>query len=88
VQENGVTFRVNPDGTRVRLGENDVRIVEENGVRYRVDPRGTRVRIDDQGLDVDVDLPDVDLGINEKGNPDLDVKGDVDVDATTENRNR
>ena len=76
VDENGVIFRIDPDGTRVQLGPNDSRIVVENGVRYRVDPSGTRVRIDDQGLDVDVDLPDVDVGINEKGNPDIDVRPD------------
>ena len=77
VEEDGAVFRIDPDGTRVRLGPNDSRIVVENGVRYRVDSSGTRVRIDDQGLDVDVDLPDVDVGINEKGNPDVDVRPDV-----------
>ena len=91
VQENGTTYRVDPDGTRTALGDNDYRIVTENGVRYRVGPSGSRVRIDEQGLsvdapDVDVDLPDVDVGINEKGNPDVDVKGG-DVDVTT-NDNR
>jgi len=80
VEENGVTWRVDADGTRVRLGEADSRILVENGVRYRVDPGGTRVRIDDRGIDIDVpdltpDLgPDVDVGINRKGNPDVDVK--------------
>ena len=80
VQEDGVTWRIDADGTRVRLGDNDSRIVVENGVRYRVDPGGTRVRINDQGIDIDVpdltpDLgPDVDIGINKKGNPDIDVK--------------
>ena len=77
VDENGVIFRIDPDGTRVQLGPNDSRIVVDNGVRYRVDPSGTRVRIDDQGLDVDVDLPDVDVGINEKGHPDVDVHPSV-----------
>ena len=81
VEENGATWRIDADGTRVRLGETDSRIVVENGVRYRVDPGGTRVRIDERGLDIDVpdltpdvDLPDVDVGINKKGNPDVDVK--------------
>jgi hypothetical protein len=79
VEENGVTYRVDADGARVRLGDTDSRIVVENGVRYRVDPGGSRVRIDAQGLDIDVDtpdvdLPDVDVGINKKGNPDIDVK--------------
>lgn len=76
VEENGVTYRVDADGTRVRLGENDSRIVVENGVRYRVDPGGARVKIDDKGIDLtpDIDVPDVDVGINKKGNPDIDVK--------------
>jgi uncharacterized membrane protein len=80
VEEDGATWRIDADGTRVRLGDSDSRIVVENGVRYRVDPGGTRVRIDDRGLDIDVpdltpDLgPDVDVGINKKGNPDVDVK--------------
>ena len=80
VEENGVTYRVDADGTRVRLGENESRIVVENGTRYRVDPDGTRVRIDPRGARIDVDLPDVDVGINEKGNPDVDV-GDRDPDG-------
>ena len=87
VEENGVTYRVDADGTRVALGPNESRIVVENKVRYRVDPDGTRVRIDDRGgaIDLpDVDLPDVtpdvDIGVNEKGNPDIDVKGDKDGD--------
>ena len=71
VEEDGTVWRIDADGTRVRLGPNDSRIVIENGVRYRVDPGGTRVRIDDRG--VSIDLPDVDVGINEKGNPDVDV---------------
>ena len=73
VEENGVVYRIDPGGTRVTLGPNDSRIVVENGVRYRVEPSGTRIRIDPQGVDLDVDLPDVDVGINEKGNPDVDV---------------
>ena len=77
VEEKGVTYRIDPDGTRVTLGENDSRIVVEDGVRYRVDSGGTRVKIDDRGLDIDlpnVNLPDVDVGVNDKGNPDIDVK--------------
>jgi len=80
VEENGVTYRVEADGTRVRLGANESRIVVENDVRYRVDPDGSRVRISDEGVAIDVDLPDVDIGINEKGNPDVDV-GDRDPDG-------
>jgi hypothetical protein len=80
VEENGSTWRIDSDGTRVRLGDSDSKIVVEKGVRYRVDPGGARVRIDDKGLDIDIpdltpDLgPDVDVGINKKGNPDIDVK--------------
>lgn len=69
VEENGVTYRIDPDRTRVRLGENDARIVVENGVRYRVDPGGARVRIDERGLVVDVDRPDVDVDL-----PDVDAE--------------
>jgi uncharacterized membrane protein len=76
VEENGVTWRVDADGTRVRL--DDVRIVTESGVRYRVRNDGTRVRIDERGLDVDLDGPDipgvdVDVGTNRDGNLDVDV---------------
>lgn len=85
VDDNGVTYRVDADGTRIRLGDTDSRIVVENGVRYRVDPGGARVRINTEGAAIDVDgpdidLPDVDVGINEKGNPDIDV-GDKDPDG-------
>ena len=80
VEENGVTYRVDADGTRVRLGPTESRIVVENDVRYRVDPDGSRVRINDEGVAIDIDLPDVDVGINEKGNPDVDV-GDRDPDG-------
>ena len=87
VEENGVTYRVNADGTRVALGPSDSKIVVENKVRYRVDPDGTRVKIDDRGVAIDlphVDLPDVtpdvDVGVNEKGHPDVDVKGHKDGD--------
>ena len=85
VEENGKTYRIDADGTRVELTDGS-RIVTENGVRCRVDPGGTRVRIDPQGVAIDVDLPDVDLpdvdvGINNKGNPDIDVKAKSDGDS-------
>lgn len=80
VEEDGATFRIDADGTRVRLGPNESRIVVEDGNRFRVDPNGSRVRIDSQGVAIDVDLPDVDVRINEKGNPDIDV-GDRDPDG-------
>jgi hypothetical protein len=73
VEEKGVTYRIDADGTRVQLGPTDSRIVVDSGVRYRVDPDGTRVRIDPQGTVIDVDVPDVRVGINQKGNPDVDV---------------
>ena len=65
--------------TAANGGGGEGRIVEENGVRYREAPDGTRVRVNADGLDVDidgpnVDLPDVDVGINDKGNPDVDVR--------------
>ncbi|HEY5723667.1 MAG TPA: hypothetical protein VIT45_15250 [Allosphingosinicella sp.] len=83
VEEGGVTYRIDADGTRVKLGDTDSKIVIENKTRYRVDPDGTRVRIDDQGLDIDLPdvTPDVDVGINDKGNPDIDVKTDGDNNA-------
>lgn len=79
VEENGVTYRVNPDDTRVEIEDGSYRIVVEDGVRYRVDASGTRHRIDDDGLDIDlpaVEGVDVDLGTNKKGNLDLDVSTD------------
>jgi Flp pilus assembly protein CpaB len=33
VEENGVTYRVDPAGTRVALGDNGWRIVTDNGTR-------------------------------------------------------
>ena len=80
VEENGVTYRVDADGTRVRLGPTESRIVVENDVRYRVDPDGTRVRIDDEGVAIDVDLPDVDVRIALLVDADIDV-GDRDPDG-------
>jgi hypothetical protein len=74
VEEKGVTYRIDADGTRVALTDADSHIVVEGDKRFRVDPDGTRVRIDDDGGAIDIDLPDVDVGINNKGNPDIDVK--------------
>ena len=78
VEDGGVTYRVNADGSRVALGATDSRIVVEGDKRYRVDPDGTRVRIDKDGLGID--LPDVDIGTSAKGNLDIDV-GDKDPDG-------
>jgi len=54
VVEDGVTYRIEPGGTRVVLGPADSRIVVENDTRFRVDPSGTRVRIDDSGAEIRV----------------------------------
>ena len=81
VEEKGVTYRIDPDGTRVALTSTDSRIVVEGDKRFRVDADGTRVRIDDDGGAIDIDVPDVDVGINEKGNPDIDVKSKDDGDT-------
>ncbi|MDP9423919.1 MAG: hypothetical protein M3Q19_14000 [Pseudomonadota bacterium] len=64
VEEDGVFYRIDTGGTRVRLEPNDARIVVEEGVRFRVDPDGTRVRIDDEGLTVRVAPGDVDATVN------------------------
>lgn len=69
VEEGGVTYRIDADGTRVRLGDSDPRIVVENGVNYRVDPGGARIRLDERGLGVDVDPPRV-----EADTPDIEVE--------------
>ncbi|MDV3256400.1 MAG: hypothetical protein LOX97_01180 [Sphingomonas sp.] len=55
IVEDGVTYRIEPGGTRIRLGETDSRVVVENGISYRVDPDGTRVRIDPSGAEIQVD---------------------------------
>lgn len=49
VEENGVTYRIDSGGTRVRLEPGSSYIVVEDGVRYRVDPGGARVRIGTDG---------------------------------------
>jgi hypothetical protein len=79
VEEDGVTYRVNADDTRVAIEDGSYRVVVADGVRYRVDASGTRHRIDDEGLDIDlpaVEGVDVDLGTNQSGNLDLDVSTD------------
>ena len=64
VEEDGVVYRVDPGGARVRLESTDSRILVEDGVRFRVDPDGTRVRIDDEGAVVRVDGDDIDATVN------------------------
>ncbi len=87
VEEAGVTYRVNPDGTRVEISDNEWRIVTEGETRYRVGTDGVRVEIDDEGADLDGAPdggdPDIDIGTNEDGNLDVDVSTDG-SDATPE----
>ena len=93
VEEGGVTYRVEPGGTRVAIDDDSWRIVTEGGTRYRVDTAGTRIRIDDDGLDLSgaasgPDIPgvDVDVGTNNKGNLDVDVSTDG-SDASNDREN-
>ena len=93
VEEGGVTYRVDPAGTRVAIDDNSWRIVTDKDTRYRVDPAGTRIRIDDEGLDLSgaasgPDIPgvDVDVGTNNKGNLDVDVSTDG-TDASNDREN-
>jgi len=79
VEEGGVTYRVDPDDTRVAIEDGSFRVVTVDGVRYRVDRSGTGHRIDDDGIDIDlpaVEGIDVDFGTNQNGNLDLDVSTD------------
>jgi len=80
VVEEGVTYRINPDGARVRLGPNDSRIEVVNGTRYRVDPGGTRVRIDEQGAAMGTVETDA-VGANL--NAGMNVGADTSVGVTT-----
>jgi hypothetical protein len=79
VEESGVTYRVEPGGTRVAIEDGSFRVVTVDGVRYRVDRSGTGHRIDDDGLDLDlpaVEGIDIDFGTNQSGNLDLDISTD------------
>jgi len=78
VEEGGVTYRVDPGGTRVAIEDGSWRIETEGDRRYRVDPAGTRIEIDEEGLDLTADIPgvDVDVGRNTQGNLDVDVSTD------------
>lgn len=80
VEEKGVTYRVDPAGTRVRLEPNTSRIVVEKGVRYRVDPGGTRVRIDDRGAAVRVG-DSVIKGNAPNGRSDVETPGEAATDV-------
>jgi len=89
VEEGGVTYRVDPAGTRVAIEDGSWRIVTEDDGRYRVNSAGRRVQIDDDGLDVDlpgVDGLDVDVGTNNNGNLDVDVSTDG-TDASSDREN-
>jgi len=83
VEEDGVTYRVDPAGARTAIEDDSWRIVTEGDTRYRVDPNGTRVEIDAEGMDLEgaasgPDVPgvDVDVGRNTQGNLDVDVSTD------------
>lgn len=54
VEEDGVFYRVDPGGTRVRIEPGGSTIVVEDGTSFRVDPDGTRVRIDESGAAMSV----------------------------------
>ena len=58
VEEGGVTYRIDPNGSRIRLLPGDSRILIEDGVRYRVDPDGGRFRIGDDGAVISVPVND------------------------------
>lgn len=78
VTEQGVTYRIDTAGTRVRLGANDSRIVTESGVRYRVDPDGSRVRISPEGLRIG---DSVIRGNAPNGRSDVETPGEAATDA-------
>lgn len=78
VVEDGVTYRIDASGPRVRLGPNDSRIVTEGGVRYRVDPDGTRVRINPEGLRIG---DSVIRGNAPNGRSDVETPGEAALDA-------
>ena len=78
VVEDGVTYRVDASGPRVRLGPNDSRIVTEGNVRYRVDPDGTRVRISPDGLRIG---DSVIRGNAPNGRSDVETPGEAMTDA-------
>jgi hypothetical protein len=80
VVEEGVTYRVSPSGSRVRLEANDSRVVVENGVRYRVDPGGARVRIDDRGAVVRIGDSTI-KGNAPNGRSDTETPGEAATDA-------
>lgn len=58
IEEDGVFFRIDPGGARVRLAPEDSRILVVDGVRYRVDPGGNRVRIDETGAEISIPIND------------------------------
>ena len=93
VDEGGVTYRVDPAGTRAAIDDKAWRIVTEGDTRYRVNPGGTRIRIDDEGLDLrgaasgpDIPGVDVDVGTNNKGHLDVDVSTNG-TDASNDREN-
>jgi hypothetical protein len=71
VVENGVRYRIDPGGARVRLGDGDSVIWVEDGVRYRIDPEGTRFRVDDRGVRIDIGDGDVDATVDLDRDPSI-----------------
>lgn len=78
VEEGGVTYRVDANGTRTRLTASDSRIVTERGVRYRVDPDGSRVRISPEGVRIG---DSVIRGNAPNGRSDVETPGETLTDA-------
>ncbi len=64
IVEEGVTYRIDPGGARIRLGADDSRIEVIDGVRFRIDPGGRRVRIDEQGAVIRVEPGDADATVS------------------------
>lgn len=80
VVEEGVTYRVDAAGARVRLEPNGSRVVVDNGVRYRVDPDGARVRIDNRGAALKIG-DSVITGNAPNGRSDVETPGETVTDA-------
>lgn len=62
VVEEGMRYRIDPGGARVRIGDDESVTFVEDGVRYRIDPGATRVRVDEQGVEIRTDDANVRLG--------------------------
>jgi hypothetical protein len=78
VEEGGVTYRIAPDGARVRMEAADGRVVVENGVRYHVTADGARVRLDERGVRIG---DSVIKGNAPNGGSDVETPGEAATDA-------